>query len=502
MNRRRWIIVLVLGCGLIALPGAGFFHHWRLKRAVAAYESELAGKGMKLGALELAPKTSREATDAGARLWAAMTQMSGIAPESQPNCLRGIAAGRAAVSWQQDPLLSNGGTNIWPRLSAAIVSHHDALRAACTVIESESIQFDLNYARGFNMLLPHLGQFKKVTQMLSAAMVVELHSNNTDRAWQYLRAIVRLQGIYDPEPTMISHLVNFATTSIAWSATWEALHYPSWTDEQLAELQQLWAAADFLAGTDTVFGMERAFTRMAINDLRASQKEWVNLSSGVVTAGTGGRASTLGDLIDEPGETVQEWGRRYLGYWPWRWWDSYEEELYGAKVCQSGIEASKVLQSQRSYRAADLSGTRTNLNQAFPHAQKRFVLVSWHDGMGDRFLIRAVTAQTQREMILAGIALHRYRRRHGDWPTNLSQLQPAFLQAVPVDYMDGQPLRYSRKDDGSFLLYSVGKDMQDYGGNAQSSTSNPQVWQGKDWVWPEPATKEEIAAFWKTKGKR
>ena len=502
MKRWRWIIIFVGGALVASILVAGFGHHLRLKRAVTAYERELVAKGMKLTALELAPKTSRPATDAGARLWAAMTQMSGIAPDLQPNCMRGISAGRAAVSWQQDPLLNSKGTNIWPRLNALMAEHQPALAAACEAIESDRIQFDLNYSRGFNMLLPHLGQFKKLSQMLSAAMVVELHSNRMQQAWQYLRAAVRMQSSYHPEPTMISHLVQFATASLAWSATWEALHHAGWTDEQLSELQQLWGAMDFLADIEMAFEMERAFTRMAIADLRLSQKHWIDWSSGVMSGGTGGRASTLGDLMDEPAETVQQWGREYLGYWPWRWWDSYEEELYGVKACQGAIGAAHVLLTHRSYSAAALPMACTNLNKQFPHAHQRFVLVSWHDGMGERFMIRAATTQTQREMMLAGLALHRYRRRHGDWPANLSQLVPDLLPTIPVDYMDGQPLRYTRKENGGFLLYSVGKDLHDAGGNPQFSTSSPQVWQGKDWVWPETADKEEITAFWEKKTKR
>jgi hypothetical protein len=253
---------------------------------------------------------------------------------------------------------------------------------------------------------------------------------------------------------------------------------------------------------DTAFGMERAFTAMAIAELRKSQKEWAQLSSGAVTAGSGGRASTLGDLLDEPTETVQEWTRQYFGYWPWRWWDSYEEELFSAQACQASIEASRRLRSEKSYRDLRLSDTITNLARAFPHAAARFVLVSWHDGMADRFLSRTVAAQTQREMMVAGIALHRHRLRHGNWPTNLSELMPAFLSELPRDFMDGRPLRYKLKPSGGFLLYSVGKDMEDDGGDPSCSRTNPNVWNGEDWVWPEVATAEEIAAFWEKKTER
>jgi hypothetical protein len=497
VNRRRWTILIIV-CGLIAvLFAAGFGQHLRLKRAVQRYERQLARDGVKLSIQELAPRTTRQGTETAAQLWAAMTQMSGLPANAQLSCMRGVAPGRAIVSWQQDPLIDDNATNMWPALESCVADHSNALAMACAALESDVLEFDLNYARGFNLLLTHLGHLKKLTRLLSAAVIVELRAGRTQQAWPYLRAMARLHNIYNPEPTMISHLVHIATGALAWSATWEALQHPGWTEAQLAELQELWAGADFLDGIDVSFGMERAFTRLAIEQLRVSQKEWQQYQSGVVTGGSGGRASTLGDLIDEPSETVKEWTREHFGYWPWRWWDSYEEELFGARACQVGMEAAKTLRAERSYRSLHLAKKMADLERAHPHAKNRFVLVAWHNGMPERFLTRAATGQTQREMMVAGIALHRYRLSRGAWPTNLSQLTPGFVKAPPIDFMDGQPLRYRTNNNGSFVLYSVGKGMVDNGGDATPTQQNPQVWVGKDWVWPTPASADEIAAFWK-----
>ena len=45
-----------------------------------------------------------------------------------------------------------------------------------------------------------------------------------------------------------------------------------------------------------------------------------------------------------------------------------------------------------------------------------------------------------------------------------------------------------------FVLWSVGRDGQDNGGDARSTKPDRQ-WRSDnlDWVWPEPATAEEIA---------
>ncbi len=45
----------------------------------------------------------------------------------------------------------------------------------------------------------------------------------------------------------------------------------------------------------------------------------------------------------------------------------------------------------------------------------------------------------------AFLALVLYHREHGELPVTLAALVPAYLPAVPRDYLDGQPIRYSRE---------------------------------------------------------
>ena len=61
------------------------------------------------------------------------------------------------------------------------------------------------------------------------------------------------------------------------------------------------------------------------------------------------------------------------------------------------------------------------------------------------------------------LAVERFRRQHGRWADQLSDLVPAFLHAVPTDPFDGAPLRY-RHDKEGVVIYSVGPDGKDNGG--------------------------------------
>jgi len=75
---------------------------------------------------------------------------------------------------------------------------------------------------------------------------------------------------------------------------------------------------------------------------------------------------------------------------------------------------------------------------------------------------------------------------------------PELLGRPPRDFMDGQTLRYRPRPDGTFLLYSVNDDGSDDGGDAtpppsRPGTRNPSLVNGRDLVWPMPATEAEEA---------
>jgi hypothetical protein len=56
---------------------------------------------------------------------------------------------------------------------------------------------------------------------------------------------------------------------------------------------------------------------------------------------------------------------------------------------------------------------------------------------------------------VVGIACERYRLKHGRWPDSLAALCPEFLATIPVDPFGGQPLLYTKQDDG-VIVHSVG----------------------------------------------
>jgi hypothetical protein len=101
----------------------------------------------------------------------------------------------------------------------------------------------------------------------------------------------------------------------------------------------------------------------------------------------------------------------------------------------------------------------------------------------------AFKALTLRQLAITAIAIKRHELRRGNLPETLDVLVPEFLRSVPRDFMDGQPLRYRLNRGGTFLLYSIGDDLQDDGGDPIPKTTQSDDpafrWNGRDWVWPQ-----------------
>ena len=101
----------------------------------------------------------------------------------------------------------------------------------------------------------------------------------------------------------------------------------------------------------------------------------------------------------------------------------------------------------------------------------------------------AVQRETERRMTITAIALKRYQLQNGRYPAALSQLMPQFVAVELVDPWSGKPFHYRVNSNSVFTLYSVGENGRDDGGDptpVKSTNAPPDMWSGKDALWPTP----------------
>jgi hypothetical protein len=100
---------------------------------------------------------------------------------------------------------------------------------------------------------------------------------------------------------------------------------------------------------------------------------------------------------------------------------------------------------------------------------------------------RFAVAQASLDFARCACALERHRLTTGKYPEALDALAPRFMARIPTDPIGGQPLHYRTTEDGHFVLYSVGWNETDDGGNVGLTKNGSLDLDKGDWVWRLPA---------------
>jgi hypothetical protein len=273
---------------------------------------------------------------------------------------------------------------------------------------------------------------------------------------------------------------------------WEALQYHRWSDSQLAQLRHIWQSFSLTEELASTMAMERAMRRQTLTAMQNSRTQFFQPLSGM---------ATFSDMLEnflEHGSAAFQDLQNAPSSWFWKWYWSYEDEQLCDRTWQIELDDYRhppLRQSLTRWREA-MAAARSTLEKQFPQ-HSRFLLSQDLLPMIEEFTSKILRAETQREMAVAAIALERFHLRHARWPTTLNELVPGILPALPRDFMDGEPLRYHLNPDGTFVLYSVGEDGIDDGGDpTPAKPANTVRWfNGLDWVWPQPATDAEVDAY-------
>ena len=339
--------------------------------------------------------------------------------------------------------------------------------------------------------------------------MADLHQGDTGSATTNLCVLLALVRDNQDEGIMVSQLVRMAMAVIGTSATWEFLQSTNATDAQLATLQKSWEQMEFIRTTEAAFVFEQAWGANVIEKLRASHHEFAGLLGGP----SGGPAwSWPPDL-----EAMANSAKRTCAEVMWRNSWSFTQEIHSLQANQIILETLRHMKTNSFFKPdCDAMKSRlsalgiTNVGEAFFRALdipdfEDFFMGS--DNLGS-VVFKAIRMEAARRVVITAIALKRFQLQHGKLPEKISELAPEFLAAIPIDPFDGKPLRYRPNADGIYLLYCVGEDGVDDGGDPSlpaSVTSDSLYWQNnkaRDWVWPQPATEIEIQMYYEEQAKK
>jgi hypothetical protein len=412
-----------------------------------------------------------------------------------------VAPGRALVGWAQPDVRSWRSTNTWEEIRAALADNRDALQLLSELPNKAAFDFEIDYPRLLFHPMPDRSQLRRAATLLSASAVADLQADDPTSAASRILSILMLARASENERHVIAQLVRIANVATAMSASWELLQAPGLRDEQLRALQEAWMDLEFIHAAEAALCMERAASVGIIASCRkrnTSVRRMMYLIDALEDAPAEG-ASSAKRAWRAVRRKVRDDLRRF-------WW-SYRDEMRMLQVSQVMIDTVRQAEKEGCFGPA-LAEQRQRLQAlnvgSFENADLHQLELFARSAMAsEKVPERVMTIESARALTVTAIALERFHLNHGEYPQNLSALVPEFLTSVPRDPVDGQPLRYRRDDDGAFLLYSVGEDGVDNGGDPHPEKSGSSAWRsGRDWVWPRRATEAEIAEWRSGKGGR
>ena len=489
--KRRWkIFIVAVAVSIVAL--LPIIHHYHLRAATDAYIAKLKTQGEPMDIAQVTPPPvppEQNSADTFRQAAALLKDNEDWWSRNTVGGMQMVAPGRAMILWQQPHVREYDHTISWPEISNMVANDEKAFGLLQQIIAKPDFDFQVHYERGFGgfeITHLYLAESKRAAQRLSTAALSDLHNGDTTSAVENVRAMLAIaQGMQD-ERFVISELVRIAIARIAADATWDLLQSSNLTDTQLAQLQQDWTAQDFIQSYENALEMERV--------------------AGEIT--TAGERQSNAHMKDVESFYHFKGGEVFM----WRYWRSYPDELRALKGWQTLITSTRMVQTNGSFQDAldyqqhklDELGIMKLLNidsNSMPIMNLR-TMQSQSIASLSAVIRRVLRSEVAKETVVTAIALKRYQLKHGNYPPDLKALVPEFLPAVPLDPVDGQPLRYHTKENGTFLLYSVAENYKDDGGNPaleqgiQGSNFDWLNYHALDWVWPQPATEKEIQNYY------
>ena len=313
-----------------------------------------------------------------------------------------------------------------------------------------------------DILLPHLAVMKRYAQVLQLRASAELQLGENEKALNDVKLMLRLTESVRTEPFIISHLVRIAILNLALQPVWEGLASHQWSDPQLAELDAELAKLDFLADYRFTLRGEAASQGGIIDFLRRHPEQLPNLSGN----GSPVRPSLL---------TRIGWHLMPRGWF-------YQSRLRCARpLVELYIPLADTHRGMISPKAAQQADAAVQAEvkhrNRYSEVEKLFL-----SGLGATAR-KFAYGQESADLARVAIALERFRLVNGNYPETLDALEPRFIEPLPHDVINGQPLHYRLADEARFVLYSVGWNETDDGGRAASTGNGTVDILKGDWVW-------------------
>ena len=312
------------------------------------------------------------------------------------------------------------------RIAYYLQQNADAITKLDEAATIESCRFPIDLTQGIGTLLPHLGSVRNSARIRVLQSALNESRGDSDAAASSCLKIFALTNAIKNEPILISALVNQSMQKIAHEELKRLIVNGGLSDQSIGLIQRAILANDNHRLMHRAFIGERCmgeglFLNVEQLDLNAKLNPVFVLTwlIGLMDLDNAYYLDQMGAYIN----VVQ------VITWPLP--DEYVDNEYDIPrlYLVSGIVMPAL----------------------------------------DNCIVNSIETIAQQQVLLAGIGIEQYRRATGELPETLEVLTPRYMDHVPIDPFTGQPLKYRYEHDGA-VVYSIGQDGQDNGGNPSGYT--------------------------------
>jgi type II secretory pathway pseudopilin PulG len=334
----------------------------------------------------------------------------------------------------------------------------DLLREA---LKRPYARIDGDYSIPYQIPIPNWVTVRIVAQTLAQRAKCDLLLGQPDKALQELTLLHDMRHLLEAAPTgkpmtLVAAMINVAVTGLYVDTIADGLQSHTWQDTQVAALQK-----------------QLADINLTPFVLQALQQEPAAVCRDA-------EIMPLYKFMNFGGNP--KWPEKIFSWlWPRGW--TYQNMVNVAVIELTPLDGFDLAHDTIAPRKFD-EAIRED-NKFFRHNSPYKILAAIATPNFVRAEQTAAHNQTMVNEAQIACALERYRLATGQCPDTLDALAPQFIETIPHDIIGGDSLIYRPTIGGKFLLYSVGWNETDDGGeetSAKTQYGSPDYTKG-DWVW-------------------
>ena len=420
-HKKRWKILLIVVLVLIA---GWFVSHRYLDNQIAAEIQRIRVQGHPVTLTDLEAWYPKPQGQNAADIY-----LAAFEARVEDPALEQLLPGLGNIDW---PLLGESLTDETVlAMRQYLQTQAEALTLFHQASQIQNCRYPLDCHVGLDRLYPHSGELKDAAILLAMDAYLNINKDHYKRTTDVLGTMAKLAASLRMEPTLISYLLHLSLRAQAWETLEYVLAQRDWPSDQLTRLAQIF------------------------------DKKWDDRDT-LIRAMAGERCDGL-DVFESFHRYNTDPGRRTAMRW-------YQQSILFKLDKLTYLRTINDWMARLNDPLLNSDHFDMDLNSIPIYYPISRIMISPFK----RWIVTHNRATAQGRTATTAIAVKRYHNHTGQFPTQLTDLVPKYLDAIPIDPFDGQPLRYQlSQDDKQATIYSVGNDLADNHGTRLNLENRP-----------------------------